>query len=121
LNDESLSNIDVNVEAMEQVTFETETASEMVEMDAEVAIATKLLGEDFMTPGPQASIPKSQGVESGTIRQLMCKMRFIVNSPDTPVNSHPFNIAVPSVEQGRTSLPFFMVSLFLIYIPLAHW
>ena len=100
---------------MEQVTVETETASEMVEVDAEVAAATELLGEDFMTPGPQASISKSPGIESGTIRKLMCKMRFIVNSPDTPVRSHPFNIAIPSVEQGGTSLSFFMVSLF-IYI-----
>ena len=113
MNEENLKNIDVNVEAMEEVTSETEIASAMVEMDAKVAVATKLLGEAFMKLSTQASILKAQEIESGMICQLMCKTRFIVNSPDTPVLLHPFNIAIPPVEQDGTSLPFLMVSLFI--------
>jgi len=97
---------------MEAVTLETETA--LVEMDAEVAVATKLLGESFTTVGHQASILKSQGIELGMVYQLMCKTRFMVNSTDNPVHSHPFNIAIPPVEQGVTSLPFFMISFFFL-------
>ena len=67
MNDESLQNIDVNVEAMEEVTLETETASAIVEIDAEVAVATKLLGENFLTLGPQASMIKLKGIELGMI------------------------------------------------------
>jgi hypothetical protein len=114
LNDESLQNIDVNVEAMEQVTIETETVSATLEMDPEpeVAVATKLLGEDFMTLGHQASVPKSQGIKPGMIYQLLYKMRFITKFPDIPVHSPSFNIAVLSAEQGGSPFHFFPVSSF---------
>ena len=74
MDDEGLSNIDVNVEAIEQVTLETETSPVLLEMDTEeVVIAAKLLGEDFMPPDNQ---------DSGT-------------------KSHLFNVAT-SAEQGES-------------------
>jgi hypothetical protein len=63
LNDESLADIDVNVEAMEQVAVETESASKRLEMDtdSDLEVVIKLLGEeDFI-----------MNIASGTIHQLI--------------------------------------------------
>ena len=74
MDDGGLSNIDLNVETIEQVTLETEISPVMLEMDTkEVVITAKLLGEDFMPPDNQDSGPKS----------------------------HPFNVAT-SAEQGES-------------------
>lgn len=72
LNDEMLEDIDVNVEAMERVTEETERPLPESELDPEVLEATKLL----MTPRRQASVSKTQ---SGIIISPIYSMtRFTV-------------------------------------------
>ncbi|KIM49947.1 hypothetical protein M413DRAFT_6756 [Hebeloma cylindrosporum] len=78
LNDEMLEDIDINIEAMERVTKETEKAVAESEQDPEVREATKLL----VTPRRKgkASVPKAQ--------------------QDVPVHSDPFNATVPSERQG---------------------
>lgn len=56
LNDEMLEDIDVNVEAMERVTEETERPLAESELDPDVLEATKLL----MRPRHQASVPNTR-------------------------------------------------------------